>query len=170
MWCVVHVRDGEEEDTEDFIAGLLSGSLNSRCFHLMRSRRKKFEGRWHTIQEDLFPGYVFIDTDQPDKVFRELKKAPKPKLLFSDETYVSVLEPQESDLMDKLADGNGVIGISVVNVAGNGMVRYLSGPLTKVKSQVQKVNLHKRVAQLETSLLGKKRILYLGIELETLGG
>lgn len=170
MWCVVHVRDGEEKDTEDFIAGLLSGSFNSRCFHLTRSRRKKFEGQWHTVQEDLFPGYVFIDTDQPDKVFRELKKASKPKLLFSDETYVSALEPQESDLMDKLADGNGVIGISVVNVAGDGTVRYLSGPLTKVKSQVRKVNLHKRVAQLETSLLGKKRILYLGIELEALGG
>ncbi len=170
MWCVVFVKDREEKNTEEFIAGLLSESLNARCFHLTRSRRKKFKGQWHTVCEDLFPGYVFIDTDQPDRVFGELKKASRPKLLFSDEAYVSALEPQESDFMEKLADRNGVIGISVVNIAGDGTVRYLSGPLVNVKSQVRKVNFHKRVAELEISLLGKKRILYLGIELEGING
>ena len=80
MWCVVHVRDGGEEHIEDLVAGLLPKSLNARCFHLTRSRRKKYEGQWQTVQEELFPGYVFIDTDQPDRVHRELKKTPKPKL------------------------------------------------------------------------------------------
>lgn len=45
------------------------------CIHLPRNRRKKFEGKWQTVQEDLFPGYVFVDTDDPDKVYRELKSA-----------------------------------------------------------------------------------------------
>lgn len=166
MWCVVHVKDREEINTKDFITGILPGSLKARCFCLTRRRKKKYEGQWQIIQENLFPGYVFIDTDQPDKLFRELKKAPRPRLLFSDDEYVSTLETQESDFMEMLMDGNGMIGISRVKVSEDGTIKYMSGPLVNVRSRVRKVNLHKRIAELETSFLGKKRILYLGIELE----
>ena len=85
MWCVVHVRDREERRVEEFIAGLLPKNINAQCFHLTRSRKKRFEGRWQTIQEELFPGYVFIDTDDPDRIYREIKKARRLKLLFSDD-------------------------------------------------------------------------------------
>lgn len=166
MWCVVHVRDRDEKNTEDFVANLLPENLNARCFHLTRCRRKKFEGQWQTVQEDLFPGYVFIDTDQPDRVYGELKKTPRPKLLFSDDQYISALERHESDLMEMIADKNGVIGISKVRIGSDGTVSYLSGPLVNVGNRVRKVNLHKRVAELEASLLGRRRILYLGIEID----
>ena len=166
MWCVVHVRDGEERNTEDFVAGLLPESLIVRCFHLIRSRRKKYEGRWQTVYEDLFPGYVFVDTDQPEKVYKELKKTPKPNLLFSDDEYVSTLEKHESDLMEKLVDRNGRIGISKVRVGIDGKIHYLSGPLLGMGNMVRRVNLHKRIAEIEAEIMGRKRILYLGIEIE----
>ena len=170
MWCVVHVKDRDERNMEDFVSNLLPKSLNARCFHLIRKRRKKYEVQWHTVQENLFPGYVFIDTDQPDKVYMELKKVPRPKLLFSDDEYVSTLEQHETDLMEMIADKNGVIGISTVKVAGDGTVAYVSGPLVNVGDRVKKVNLHKRMAQLEASFLGRRQLLYLGIEIEGLRG
>lgn len=166
MWCVVHVKDGGEGRTEDFVAGLLPENLNARCFHLIRSRRKKYEGQWQTVQEDLFPGYVFIDTDQPDQVYKELKKTPKPKLLFSDEEYVSTLEKHETDLMERLADRSGRIGISRVRIGMDGKIDYLSGPLLGMGSMVRRVNLHKRIAEIEAEIMGRKRVLYLGIEIE----
>lgn len=166
MWCVVHVRDGGEEHTEDFVAGLLPENIYARCFHLIRSRRKKYEGQWQTVYEDLFPGYVFIDTDQPDMVYKELKKTPKPKLLFSDDEYVSALEKHESDFIEKLADENGRIGISTVRIGTDGKIHYLSGPLSGMGNMVRRVNLHKRIAEIEAEVMGRKRILYLGIEIE----
>lgn len=166
MWCVVHVRDGGEKHTQDLVAGLLPESLNARCFHLIRSRRKKYEGQWQTVQENLFPGYVFIDTDQPDRVYRELKRASKPKLLFSDEEYVSTLEKHESDLMERLADRSGRIGISGIKIGSDGKIYYLSGPLTGMGKMVRRVNLHKRIAEIEVEIMQKKRVLYLGIEIE----
>lgn len=165
MWCVVHVRDREERRVEEFIAGLLPKNINAQCFHLTRSRKKRFEGRWQTIQEELFPGYVFIDTDDPDRIYRELKKAPRLKLLFSDDEYVSTLEQNESDFIELIADKNGDIGISRVMVDEDGTIRYLSGPLHSVRDKVRKVNLHKRIAEVETSLMGRKQLLYLGIEI-----
>lgn len=166
MWCVVHVKDKGEGNTEDLVAGLLSGSLNARCFHLTRNRRKKYEGQWRIVGEDLFPGYVFIETDRPEAVHRELKRVSGPRLLFSDDTYVTTLEPKESDFMKTIASKDGVIPISNVRVKDDGTVEYLSGPLVHVKDRIKKINLHKRVAEVEASLLGRRQTLYLGIEIE----
>ena len=165
MWCVVHVRDGGEERAEDFVASLLPKNIKARCFHLIRGRRKKYEGQWHTVYEDLFPGYVFIDTDDPERVYKELRKTPKPKLLFSDEEYVSALERHESDFMERLADRNGRIGISRVRIGEDGKIRCLSGPLRAMEDKVKRVNLHKRIAEIEADVMGKKRILYLGLDI-----
>ena len=118
------------------------------------------------MQEDLFPGYVFIDTDQPDQVYKELKKTPRPRLLFSDEEYVSTLEKHESDLMERLADKSGRIGISRVKIEEDGKICYLSGPLSHMGDMVRRVNLHKRIAEIETEIMGRKRVLFLGIDIE----
>lgn len=170
MWCAVHVRAGTEKNMEDFLAAFLPGSLHARCFHLTRSRKKKYKGRWQIVREDLFPGYVFIDTDEPDRVQRELEKAPGPRLLFSSDGYVSILEKRESDFMTMISDGNGVIGISRAEVAEDRMVKYLSGPLRNVGNRVRRINFHKRVAEVEADFLGRRQILYLGIEIDNPGG
>ena len=153
MWCVVHVKDGGEGHMEDLVAGLLPESLHARCFHLTRNRRKKYEGQWQT--------------DQPDRVYKELKKTPKPKLLFSDEEYVSRLEKHESDLMERLADRSGRIGISRVRIGMDGKIHYLAGPLSGMGDMVRRVNLHKRIAEIEAEIMGRKRVLYLGIDIES---
>lgn len=165
MWCVVHVKGGSEAKTEAFVSGLLPGSLNARCFHLTRSRRKKYGGRWRTVRESLLPGYVFIDTDQPDAVCRELRKTPGRELLLGSEEFVATLAKREADFMERISDEDGEIGISRICIADNGEVSYLSGPLANVGHMVRRINLHKRIAEIETSFMGEKRILYLGIEI-----
>ena len=95
-----------------------------------------------------------------------MKKVPEPKLLFSREDSVSVLEEQESDFMGKIADESGEIGISRVKVSDEGDIVFLSGPLLQVGELVRKVDLHKRIAKVETDFMGKRQTLYLGIEIE----
>lgn len=166
MWCAVHVKDGDEIRTESFVEAFLPKELDARCIHLTRSRRKKYGGQWQTVQEKLLPGYVFIATDQPEAVHRELKKAPKPRLLFSDDSYVAILEAHEAALIEALTDENGEIPISKVRVADDGSIEFLSGPLLQVEDMVRKVNLHRREAELEAEFLGARQMLYLGIEIE----
>ena len=166
MWCAVHVGDGEEARMEAFVTGLLPESLNARCFHLTRSRRKKYGGRWQTVREKLLPGYVFIDTDKPEEIYRKLRKAPRPRLLFSREGSISTLETQEADFMRKSVNESGEIGVSRVRVREDGTVTILSGPLLQVKEKVKKVDLHKRIAEVEADFMGKRQVLYLGIEIE----
>ena len=70
-------------------------------------------------------------------------------------------------MIEKLADRNGRIGISKVRIGKDGKIHYLSGPLSGMGSMVRRVNLHKRIAEIETSLMGQTQILYLGIEIDS---
>ena len=165
MWCAVHVKDGHEAKTEAFVSGLLSKEVNARCFHLTRSRRKKYGGQWRTVREALLPGYVFIDTDRPEEVGRELKRTSGPELLFDTDAFVTTVKTEESEFLELLIDEAGEIGLSEVRVEEDGRICCLSGPLRKVSHLVRKMDLHKRIAEVEAEFMGERQVLYLGIEI-----
>ena len=67
--------------------------------------------------------------------------------------------------MERLTDRNGRIGISRVKIEADGRIRCLSGPLEHVEDRIRRVNFHKRIAEIETEVMGEKRVLYLGIDI-----
>ena len=167
MWCAVQVKNGSESQMESFVSNLLPEDLEARCFHLTRYRRKKYGGKWQTVQENILPGYVFITTDKPEQVHRELKRAGKPGVLWGSDEHVATLGREEADLMERITGNTGSpgeIALSQIVVEENGQVRILSGPLLRVENRIRKIDLHKRVAEIETDFMGQKKILYLGIE------
>lgn len=166
MWCVVYAGDGRELKTEDFIKKLLPETVYKRCFHLVQRLVYKKQGRLRDVERKCFPGYVFIETDEPDVVQKTLESTPK-NLLFSDSRHVSTLSKEEETLFGLIVDNNGKIGLSVVTkaaVSGSGKkkVEYLAGPLTKVADQVIHVDLHKRYAQISGLFMDGKGPLRLG--------
>lgn len=163
MWCAVHVKDGNEARTEAFVSGLFPKELNIRCFHLTRSRRKKYGGQWRTIREMLLPGYVFIDTDRPEEVHKQLRKTCGQELLFGGDPFVTTVKAQEAEFMELLMNPEGEIGLSEIRVEDDGQICCLSGPLRKVSHLVRKIDLHKRIAEVEAEFMGERQVLYLGI-------
>ena len=163
MWCVLHVKNGDEERTEAFLRRLLPEELGTKCFHFTRYCRKKYGGKWQMIQDKLFPGYVFIDTDRPEAVHRALKQVPELRLLFSDNTFISVMENEETGFLSLIADGEGKIGLSEIDIDLGKHVSYLSGPLAHAGHLVKRVDLRRRRADEETRFLGEECVLYLGI-------
>ena len=159
MWCTLHLQDGNEKKTEEFVTNLLPEDICTRCFHITRRRLRKREGQWTEESEELLPGYVFIETSQPETVYRELKKASK-YLLFSDERFVSVLTEDERKFLEQITDKTGRIGLSVVRVKKAGdrkKIEYLSGPLAKISDQISWVDLHRRFAKVDTVFLKDKK-------------
>lgn len=162
----MYVGGGSETGAETFLSGLLPRELKAHCFHLVRSRRKKYGGKWRTVHENLMPGYVFIHTDRPEALCGELKKVPGKELLYGSDKYITALERHEAEFMEHITDKDGRIGISKVEVTEDGQIIYLSGPLASVSHMVRRVDLHKRIAEVETQFRGEKHVLYLGIEIE----
>lgn len=162
MWCVVYAGDKNEQKTKGFITHLLRGNACARCFSLTKNRLYKNSGVWHTVCERIFPGYVFIDTDEPETVYRILEKTPK-NLLFSGSSKVCVLDKDEEMLLNSIVDENGQIGISDVHIREDKTIEFLSGPLVKMPERVKRVDLHRRFAEVQMNLPYGKESVWLGI-------
>lgn len=170
VWYAIQTLGREEEKTTIMIEKILDEGIYDRCIYPTRMMKKKKSGEWRYVTEKLLPGYVFIITDQPLYVYNELKKIPLlTKLLGREGENFIRLEDKEIDWLEKLTDttkGNGSfeIGLSKVGFSEGEKVQIVEGPLADLEGYVKKINLHKRQAELEVELMGRKMIIYLGID------
>lgn len=105
MWYVMQVISGREEHTVLMVKRTLSRGILKYCFVPMRRMKKKYRGEWLEITEKLFPGYVFLVSEQPQLLYDELKNIPAlTKLLGSCEEYFTPLSDEDVRFLRKLQD------------------------------------------------------------------
>ena len=172
VYYVIQVAPGKEEETERFIGERVSQEWYFSCFHPVRHVRKKFRGMWKDRQEKLLPGYVFIESENARELYMDLKNIPMMTKLWGWEgEFITALTEQEADWLEKIAsvdrDGKitGEVNLSLVEVGENDEVKILSGPLKDMVGMVRKINMHKRIAEVEVVFMGRKIVLHLGIEI-----
>lgn len=89
--------------------------------------------------------------------------------------YFTPLSERDMQMMEKLQSGTKDGGkiraeISQIVIEEGKQIRILSGPLRNLEGQIKKLNLHKRIAEVELEFMGSKSVVYLGIEMvERLG-
>ena len=59
----------------------------------------------------------------------------------------------------------GEVPLSRIEISENDEVKILSGPLTDMAGMVRKINLHKRIAEVEVTFMGRRTVIHLGIEM-----
>lgn len=172
MYYVIQVAPGKEDDVEIHIKERISEELCSSCFHPMRHVRKKFHGKWRNRHEKLLPGYVFIDSEEVHGLYLELKSIPMmTKLLGWEREFITALTERETEWLEKIVSAcrnNSTImevPLSQIEVDENDEVRILSGPLQDMAGMIKRINLHKRIAEVEVEFMGRKTVIYLGIEM-----
>ena len=76
MWYVLQTLTGKEDELVRMIKKMVSPDLYTDCYiaYYERVWRKQQESIVHV--ERLFPGYVFIISENPDEIFLQLKKVP----------------------------------------------------------------------------------------------
>ncbi len=67
-------------------------------------------------------------------------------------------------IMDS-ADDRMEVPVSQISVSENDAVTILSGPLKNVEGQIKKINLHRRIAEVEVDFMNRKTVIHLGIEM-----
>lgn len=171
MWYVMQVISGQENRTVFLVEEIVSKRALESCFVPVRKLKKKFRGAWHEVTEKLFPGYVFMISKQPRLLYEELKQIPaSTRMLGRSENYFTPLSNEDVHMMEKLRngtdkDGNLEVEISRIAVEEGNRIRILSGPLVNLEGQIRKVNLHKRVAEVEMEFMGNRPLVYLGVEM-----
>lgn len=168
MWYVVRTETGKEEVTAEFVRSCVDPGAYERCFCPKREYLKKIQGQWILKKGALFPGYFFIVSQQPERLFFDLKEVPRMTRILGENTHHFIpLYPEEVCFYERLFDASGgeKIGVSEVAVEENGQIRCVKGALKMLEQEIIRINVRKRYAIVRAFLLGSERTMLLGLRL-----
>ena len=152
------------------IRKMVSSYYIKDCFVPRRERLKKFRGYWNRVEEVLFPGYVFVEAQNPDRLYEELRRIPRlTKLLGREEGWFLALNKKEEELVRGIGDEKHKTSLSKVAVDQDKRIRVADGPLKDYAGDVVKVDLHRREVTVRVEFMGRKVDLKMGIEMTDRG-
>lgn len=167
MWYVIQTHTGEEEELITMIKRMIPKEYYEECFFIRRERFRKLGGECKIDLYPLFPAYVFVVTEDPERMFLELKRVPKlTKLLSDQDASFFYVEKEEEIFLRSMQDEEHVVRRSLVEVDSKGQIIRADGPVGMYFDRIVKQRLRKRYVWIEQELLGKKREIYLGIKLK----
>lgn len=164
MWYVLQTLTGKEEELVRMIRKIVSPNSYSDCFiaYYERVWRKQQESIVHV--ERLFPGYAFIITEDPEKVFLQLKRVPAMSKMIADREFTFLpLESEEEIFLENMLGKDHIVRLSYVAADRRGNVYRILGPLEEYVSQVVRYQFKKRYAIIRLKLLGEEKTVALGI-------
>ena len=130
LWYVIQTFTGREEKLIRMMRRIVPRELYGDCFAAYHEqlRHRGQENQIHV--ERIFPGYVFVTSDEPDRLFLFLKNVPAMSKMMSDgEFYFLPLETAEARLLADIMDEDHVIRLSYVATDGKDHISYVAGPL-----------------------------------------
>ena len=163
MWYVVQVRTGTEENIRLQCNRKLAKPVLENCFIPYYEEKKRIQGNWTIQKKVLFPGYLFVITEQVDELYQQLKQIiGLTKLLALDDEIVPI-KPQERDFLLTFGGDEQIVRMSE-GIIENSQVKILSGPLMGKEGCIKKIDRHKRKAYLEIPMFGRMQRVEVGLE------
>ena len=170
MYYAVHVSTGKEDSLIRLINERVNHDYFSEVFAPKRVSGRKINGQWVDKLINVFPGYIFVDTDNPKEFSGALYRMPQyARLLGREESSGSFL-PLNNDeciMIDSLCgkDVNRLLIKSEIFLREGKDVEILSGPLIGFRGNIKKIDLHKRIAIVNIEMLGRIVETHMPIEI-----
>lgn len=189
MWYVIQTETGKEEETLLLMRNIIPEELCQYCFLIWAEWPRRAGGQWNIVKKNMFPGYIFVETEEPEELFQRLKKVPGlTKLLGGDRCEFIPLGAEEERFFCMIGEKEGnctrenwtakcgagtdkrkryclSVRPSTVRVDEEGKLEILNGVLQSFKEEIVRVNLHKRYAVVRVRMLGEKTVLF-GLAME----
>ncbi|MBE5843397.1 MAG: hypothetical protein E7302_04340 [Butyrivibrio sp.] len=167
MWYVVQTKSDNEELVMEYFRNTADHACFNNLFIPMFEDVRKKNGDATIHLRRLFPGYFFVDTDDPRAVFSELKVVPEFKKILGavedDGTKLFLpIEKEDQQFLDSLME-NGLMRVSLVKRASNGKPQQIIGPLAKYSNRIIKFDISRRRAIVQANIFGKERKLKFGL-------
>lgn len=169
MIYAIQVQAQQERQVIQMILKMVGSDILERCYLPYRERLKKLSGQWRIIDEILFTGYVFIETEQPLELYQQLKRIPKlTKMLYDyDDANTFFIDLTESDVkfLRYMIEEGCQLRLSEIQIGPEREIEILSGPLQEYAEQITEINLHQRYANVHMQFLDKEADIYFGIRI-----
>ncbi len=164
MWYVIQVDTGSEEHTLELIKKIIDVESFGRAFLPKVVFKKKIRNEWQDLYRPFIPGYMFFETDNPQKLFFELKIVPKHTTLLRIYEDIIPVSTDEERFIKSLLSTDDILEISTGYKDGDKVI-IDCGPLKGREAIITKINAHKRTAVVSTEMFGRRMKLKLGIEM-----
>lgn len=168
LWYVIQTFTGREEKLIRMMRRIVPRELYGDCFAAYHEqlRHRGKENQIHV--ERIFPGYVFVTSDEPDRLFLFLKNVPAMSKMMSDgEFYFLPLETAEARLLADIMDEDHVIRLSYVATDGKDHISYVAGPLEAAiaagAERIAGYQFRLRYARVRLALAGEEKEVRMGI-------
>lgn len=164
MWYVVQVRSGTEHNIRIQCNKKIPDTIMERCFIPYYEEKKKQNGSWNTLQKILFPGYIFMITEDVEKLFFHLKTIEGMTKLIGTGNDIIPLTEEEIIFLQRLGGEEQIVSMSEGIIEGTQVI-ITSGPLMGMEGLIQKIDRHKRKAWLDLELFGRMQQVEVGLEI-----
>lgn len=166
MWYVIQVESGKENDMKVLLDKLRVDGAYGECFVPLFEDVRRSGGKCRIVFRRLFPGYIFAECDDPDRLFDTLKGIPEfTRLLGTTEAdgqklFIPVGD-EDREFMETMFE-DGLMHISYVHMGKNGRIDKVAGPLANYRNHITKLELRHRMAIVEAEMFGKRRKVKFG--------
>ena len=165
-YYVIQVTSGGEYRTLKIIKEIISDELITSAYIPKMKKYKKYRGDWHTVEEILFPGYIFIETDNIRELYYDLQKVPKlTKILGIDGDVIYPLSESEVYFIKSFCDNDDhTVDISTGFIEGDRVI-ITDGPLLGKEAHIRKIDRHKSIAYLDIDFFNQTISTKVGLEI-----
>lgn len=164
LWYAIQTYTGKEERLAEMIRLIVPEGFVGECFV------PYFEQLhcWHQQNQirvlRLFPGYIFLSTDDIGRLFQYLKKVPAmSKIMTAGAFEFSPMNEVEAEFLLRMMDDDRIVRLTYVATDGRNHVSYLSGPLERCEGHIQNYQFRKRYAQIRLRIAGQEKVARVGI-------
>ena len=162
---VLQVPGGQERRAEE-LAQRLPKDVISSCFIPVREVKKRRGGEWKTEQELLFPGYLFVETNEPELASERLRELPLFMRVLADvgDEFLPLSDNETSWIRSLTTERLHVVEMSEGVIEGDRVI-VTQGPLKGREAWIIKVDRHKRLAWLDMRMFGRTKSIKVGLEI-----
>ena len=171
---VMQVATGRELKTVELAERVLDDArrhgenIPEAAFFVPRYRlQKKVRGAWETVEELLTPSYVYVRASRGaiDALAQTFARVPAfTRVLAQQDGTIVPLSADEEDWLCRLTGESHVVEPSIGIMEGDHMV-VTEGPLAGMESHIVRIDRHKRLAYVEVQLMGRTKLIKVGIEI-----
>ena len=163
-WYVMQVRTGTEENICIQCKKDIEEDVLEKCFLPYYEEKRRVRGEWKILKKILFPGYVFVITQDIEMLYQQLKRViGLTKLLGADHEIIP-LTKEETVFLTRFGGEDQVVSMSEGIIVGSKVI-VNSGPLQGMEGYIRKIDRHKRKAYLELPLFGRTQNVQVGLEI-----
>lgn len=164
MWYVLQVRTGTEESIRLQCRSKISEAVLERCFIPYYEEKKHIRGEWTLQRKVLFPGYVFVITDELNELYLSLKSVIGLTKLIGTGQEIVPLTEEEQEFLLSFGGEDQIVEMSE-GIIEDSKIIVTKGPLIGKEGYIKKIDRHKRKAWLEIEMFGREQTVEVGLEI-----